>query len=83
MSHTHETSDRIVEINGNDIPEINLMDHLKPAESLLEKTAEYFFSSQRFSANAPFKGFLIHGPVGIGKTELVRQVARRVALNLK
>jgi SpoVK/Ycf46/Vps4 family AAA+-type ATPase len=59
------------------------MDHLKSAENLMQKTVEYFFSSERFSANAPFKGFLIHGPVGIGKTELARQVARKVAIDLK
>jgi SpoVK/Ycf46/Vps4 family AAA+-type ATPase len=83
LSHTHETSDRIVEIDGEDIPEVILMDHLKPAENLLEKTVNFFFSSERFSANAPFKGFLIHGPVGTGKTELVKQVARKVAFDLK
>src|SRR5579872_7255312 len=53
MSHMHShesttTNERIIEIDGRDVPEIKLMDHLQPAEKLLERTVEYFFSSQRF-----------------------------------
>lgn len=59
------------------------MPPLRPIADLLYKTARYFFSSERFSGNAPFKGFLIHGPVGTGKTEMVKQVTRRLAYDLQ
>ncbi len=84
MSHHHgENEQRIVSFNAQQIAPVELMPHLRKAEELLYKATLYFFSSERFSSNAPFKGFLIHGPVGTGKTELVKQVARRVSFSLK
>ncbi len=81
--HHHDENSRIVEINARDIAPVELLEHLRKSEDLIYKTVLYFFSSKRFSANAPFKGFLVHGPVGTGKTELVKQVARKVGEHLK
>ena len=84
MSHHHDSQEnRINTFDAQQIAEVDLMEHLRKSEDLLFKATLYFFSSERFSTNAPFKGFLIHGPVGTGKTELVKQVARRVALSLR
>lgn len=59
------------------------MEHLSKHEELVSRTLKYFFSNERFSSNSPFKGFILHGPVGTGKTELVKQAARKVAIELK
>jgi len=84
MNHHHDDGEnKIISFNAETLPAVELMPHLKPIEELLFKTTLYFFSSQEVSANAPFKGFLVQGPVGTGKTELVKQTARRVALALK
>lgn len=82
LSHHPEESKRVVEINAKEIAPVQLMDHLTKHADLIFKTIHYFFSSERFASNAPFKGFLIHGPVGTGKTELVKQVARRMGEEL-
>lgn len=83
MSHQHDDDGhQIVQLEAKDIAEVELMEHLKPIESLIFKTALYFFSSERFSQNAPFKGFLLQGTVGTGKTEIVRQVARHLGERL-
>jgi SpoVK/Ycf46/Vps4 family AAA+-type ATPase len=80
--HHHDDESKIVSLNGEEIAPVELMPHLRPVEELLYNTTLYFFSSKEVSSNAPFKGFLVHGPVGTGKTELVKQVARKLAVNL-
>ena len=74
---------KIVQIDAREIPHVELMAHLKETYHLLFKTTKYFFSLERFSSNAPFKGFLLYGSVGTGKTELVKQVARETAVTLQ
>jgi SpoVK/Ycf46/Vps4 family AAA+-type ATPase len=76
-------SKKIVQIDAREIPQVELMTHLKETFHLLSKTTRYFFSLERFSSNAPFKGFMLHGSVGTGKTELVKQVARETAISLQ
>ncbi|MBI4257550.1 MAG: AAA family ATPase [Thaumarchaeota archaeon] len=81
--HAHQEQGRIVEIDGKDIAKVDLMEPLHPVSDLLYKTTRYLFASGRFTVNAPFKGFLLYGPVGTGKTELVKQVTRRLAYDMQ
>jgi SpoVK/Ycf46/Vps4 family AAA+-type ATPase len=85
LDHQHESEDihGIPHIDGNQIPKVDLMPHLKPAEDLIFGTLKFFFTKERYQANAPFKGFVICGPVGTGKTELAKQVARRIATEVR
>ncbi|MBI2183817.1 MAG: AAA family ATPase [Thaumarchaeota archaeon] len=72
-----------MEIDGKDIANVELMEPLRPVNDLLYKTARYLFTSGKFTVNAPFKGFLLYGPVGTGKTEIVKQVTRRLAYEMQ
>ncbi|MFI5421736.1 MAG: ATP-binding protein [Nitrososphaerales archaeon] len=84
MNHHHDDdSHKIISFSAETLHEVELMPHLRATEELMFKTTHYFFSNPNVGADAPFKGFLVNGPVGTGKTELVKQVARRVALTLK
>jgi Cdc6-like AAA superfamily ATPase len=84
MNHHHDDNDhKITSLSAETLHKVELMPHLRVIEELMFKTTNYFFSSPNVSSDAPFKGFLVSGPVGTGKTELVKQVARRIALTLK
>lgn len=88
MSHSHEMSfekdagTSVIDVSPSDMPKVNLLPPLQPTQDLLLKTCKYLFSKGTFAKNAPFKGFLLHGPVGTGKTEIVRQVVRRLGEEL-
>ncbi len=80
---SRESRARILQIDAREITKVDLMNHLVPTLNLLFKTSKFFFTHDRFSSNSPLKGFLISGPVGTGKTELVKQVARTLAVDLQ
>ncbi len=65
-------------ISGRTIAVVELLDDLKPVADLMSRTCEFFFKGNLKMDNAPFKGFLLEGPPGTGKTEVVRQVASRL-----
>ncbi len=67
-------------MKGGDIKEIELLPQLKDTESLISQTAEYFYKASMSMDNIsfPFKGFILEGPPGTGKTEIVKQVARKL-----
>jgi len=72
-----ETKEAAV-LSGLTIPEVKLLPHLLQIEDLISRTCEYFFKSGSPLPNSPFKGFLLEGPPGTGKTEIIRQVARKL-----
>jgi len=62
---------------GKDIKEVQILPSLKEIESKLSDTVEYFFS-ERNEFDIPFRGFLLEGNVGTGKTEIVKQIVRKL-----
>lgn len=67
-----------VALSGLAIPEVNLLPQLLQIEDIISRTCEYFFKSGSPLPNSPFKGFLLEGPPGTGKTEVVKQVSRKL-----
>ena len=64
--------------SGMAAPEVKLLPQLVEIEEVISRTCEYFFKNGSPLPNSPFKGFLLEGPPGTGKTEIVRQVARKL-----
>lgn len=71
-------SNEAILLSASEIPEVKLMDNLLEVEDVVARTCEYFFKRGSPLPNSPFKGFLLEGPPGTGKTEIVRQVARKL-----
>ena len=65
-------------LSGLAVPEVKLLPQLLQIEDIISRTCEYFFKSGSPLPNSPFKGFLLEGPPGTGKTEVVKQVTRKL-----
>lgn len=70
-------------IEPDDIPHVELLPKLKELEDTLARVCKHFFSiglesDPSMAKNAPIRGFILYGEPGTGKTELVKQVFRRV-----
>lgn len=75
------TEDYDCRVPTDQIPERRFPGNMGSISIDIERIILHFFSSPD-SINIPFRGFLLEGPPGNGKTELVKQVARNVALTL-
>lgn len=64
-------------IKGQDVKKVLVLPSLSEIESKLSETVEYFFS-RKPAYGIPFRGFLLEGNVGTGKTEIVKQIARKL-----
>lgn len=65
-------------VKGEQITEVDLLPQLKEIGNLITKTCEYFFKGNLIMDNPPFKGFILIGEPGTGKTEVVKQVAKKL-----
>lgn len=77
---TSQFTDLVV---GKDIPEVELIPGLRKTENLVADTCEYFFKGNMRMNSPPFRGFLLEGEPGTGKTELFKQVIRKLDRRLK
>lgn len=66
------------EISGTSLIKVDLLPQLQPIKEKIQKTCEYFFKGKYAGKDTPFRGFILLGPPGTGKTEIVKQVAYEI-----
>ena len=68
-----------LELDPEDILEVKLTESQKEICERIIRICQHFFT-KGYSARIPFRGILLSGPPSTGKTEIVRQAARKLAL---
>jgi SpoVK/Ycf46/Vps4 family AAA+-type ATPase len=70
------------DIHGRDIKEVRLTKTQDSICRRITSIAKFFFRGGYSLRRVPFRGFLLEGPPGSGKTEIAKQSVRRLALEL-
>lgn len=65
-------------IRAKDINPVELLPQLLPLKDKVLKTCKYFFEGKYEGKDTPFRGFILLGPPGTGKTEIIKQVAHEL-----
>jgi SpoVK/Ycf46/Vps4 family AAA+-type ATPase len=78
-----EEKEDFLKLRGESLAEIELLPPLQKIEDLISRTCEFFFKGNIAMRNFPFKGFILEGPPGTGKTEIVKQVCIKLDRRLQ
>jgi SpoVK/Ycf46/Vps4 family AAA+-type ATPase len=70
------------DIHGRDLKEVKLTKTQDSICRRITSVAKFFFKGGYSLRGVPFRGFLLEGPPGGGKTEIAKQAVRRLALEL-
>lgn len=69
------------DIRGDQIKHVRLVKTQEEICRRMVSTAKFFFLGRFSGDKIPFRGFLLEGPPGNGKTEIVKQAVRRIYLS--
>lgn len=70
-------------IDATSLKAVGILPYLEPIKDKIQKTCLHFLKGKYGGEDNPFKGFILLGPPGTGKTEIIKQVAKSIGENLK